>query len=105
MTGRRQRNGQGRSKATRGNLTPRKKVNGLRIILEGTRTLPELRQMLMDMVDKLDSHAVTHVNGTYVYLNPCDARGRRVYPRLCPGTLSGFTVPGPYRSMADEKGI
>jgi hypothetical protein len=77
----------------------------LRIDLEGQLTRAELMQQMVAMADKLADHGVTNFMGVSVYLKPCDKKGGRVFPMNGSDVLESLTIPPPYRSMADEKGI
>ncbi len=60
------------------------------------------RAMLTEAFDQLETMAVTHVNGTNLYLTPSDNQGNPVTP-LGPGRkkISSLIITEPYRSAAD----
>lgn len=87
---------------------PRKapaKPRGLKIRLNGERTLDELRMMLIDATWRLDELGITHVRGVNIYLTPVSADGAPVTPVANGRMVTTLTIEEPYRSAADEHGL
>ena len=86
---------------------PQKKATrtGLRIQLQGLRTIQELRAMVHEAFDNLEALGITHGRGVNLYLTPCDAEGLMVTPLGSGRTkINQITIEGPYPSAADEHG-
>jgi hypothetical protein len=81
--------------------------DSFRIKLGGTGVLyttAEFRQMLHEAADQIEAAGITHVDPSYLYVKPRDEKGKAI-TRVRGQQLEDVTIPGPYRSAADEHGL
>lgn len=81
------------------------KPKSFRVKLDGLVTLDELRVMLNEAVDRLETLGATHLRACYLYGTPTDARGQSVNLTEGGRIVSEVTIEPPYRSAADEHGL
>ena len=96
---------------TRKSYARKKPLDRLRIDLKGHHSTTELRQMLNEVVDRIEAMAITHcgtpMTGSVLYLKLSDHRGDAL-TSLGPYKdvlKDGITISSPYRSAADEHGV
>lgn len=99
----------GKIRNTRGARSngPRKapaKAKGLRVQLKGAPSLPELRGMVVEALQRLDDLGITHARGINLYLTPVTRDGTPVTP-VANGHTVTLIVIEPYRSAAEEHGL
>ena len=82
----------------------RENSKGLRIQLKGKNKLADLRNMLIEAVQRLDELGITHASGINLYISPVDKDGKPVTP-LTNGRPVSLIVVEPYRSAAEEHGL
>lgn len=84
---------------------PSPSPKGMRIQLQGLRSTAELRAMLHEAIDHLESLGVTHGRGANFYVTPCDTDGNMLTPLGSGRTIiDRIIIEGPYPSAADEHG-
>ncbi len=86
---------------------PRKapaKPKGLRIQLKGRNKLGDLRNMLIEAMQRLDDLGITHASGINLYITPVSKDGTPLTP-LANGQPVNLIVIEPYRSAAEEHGL
>ena len=86
---------------------PRKapsKARGLRVQLKGRPSVPELRGMLIEALERISDLGITHASGINIYLTPVTKSGTPLTP-LANGQPVSTIIIESYRSAADEHGI
>lgn len=64
----------------------------------------DMRAMLMEAADQIEAAGITHVKPCNLYVTPVDEKGNPIV-RVRGQALEDVTIPGPYRSAADEHGL
>jgi hypothetical protein len=90
-------------KSKRPRKAPRR-AKGLRVQLKGQPSVPELRGMLIDAVERLSELGITHASGINLYLTPVSPDGTPLTP-VANGQSVNNIIIEPYRSAADEHGL
>jgi hypothetical protein len=76
----------------------------LKVRIRGQMTIADIRQALFEQLHELETkYAVQFSRGATLYINPTNAFGEDVTPRMPGGhELRRLYSTGPYRSAADE---
>ncbi len=77
----------------------------MEVRIRGQMTLADIRQALFEQLHELETiYAVQHSRGATLYINPTNAFGEDVIPRMPGGhELKTLYSTGPYRSAADDR--
>lgn len=78
---------------------------GLRVQLEGTRSLDDLRMMLLQAVVQLDELGIQHAKAVNLYLTPATSDGTPLTAVANGQPITSLKIKEPYRSAADEHGL
>ena len=76
----------------------------MEVRIRGQMTIADIRQALFEQLHELETkYAVQFSRGATLYINPTNAFGEDVTPRMSGGhELRTLYSTGPYRSAADE---
>ena len=76
----------------------------MEVRIKGQMTIADIRQALFEQLHDLETkYAVQFSRGAMLYINPTNAFGEDVTPRMPGGyELKTLYSTGPYRSAADE---
>ncbi|MEH6575664.1 MAG: hypothetical protein V7731_01175 [Amphritea sp.] len=81
------------------------KRSSLRIQLKGKRTPHDLRKMLHQAVDEIETLAIMQMTSINLYITPLDEDGNHCTPRRDGRSITQLSIKEPYISAASEHGL